>query len=94
MSGLYRTGKAAFRFTLPRAEAVLNPLTAALASQTDTFTAWFARDRRVVMYPCDDNDLLNFVCIHPENESSTPAEDGKHASTTPPSPRLVYLPTR
>ncbi|KAK3897610.1 hypothetical protein C8A05DRAFT_47840 [Staphylotrichum tortipilum] len=73
---LNHTGKAAFRFVLPRVAAELNPLTVALANQHDTFTVWFGKDRRVVMYSCDDNALLNFVCIYPESESSTPATDG------------------
>lgn len=28
---------------------------------------WDAPDRRVVIYPCSDNELLNFVCIHPDS---------------------------
>lgn len=38
---------------------------------------WYAQDRRLVMYPCNDNELLNFVCIHPQEESqgSTEGED-------------------
>lgn len=30
---------------------------------------WYGADRRIVVYPCNDNELLNFVCIHPESES-------------------------
>ena len=29
---------------------------------------WYGNDRRVVIYPCENNELLNFVCIHPEGE--------------------------
>lgn len=28
-------------------------------------------DRRIVVYPTTNNELLNFVCIHPEDESSS-----------------------
>lgn len=38
---------------------------------------WYGSDRRVVMYPCNDNQLLNFVCIHPETESHANPGDGK-----------------
>ena len=30
----------------------------------------FHTDRRMVMYATRDNTLLNFVCIHPEKETS------------------------
>jgi len=30
---------------------------------------WYGSDRRVVVYPTTNNQLLNFVCIHPEAES-------------------------
>lgn len=33
------------------------------------------------MYPCDNNELLNFVCIHPEGESAGSEEEwNKQAS--------------
>ncbi len=31
---------------------------------------WFSNDRRVVMYPINNNEQLNFVCIHPSNETN------------------------
>jgi hypothetical protein len=30
------------------------------------------------MYPCNDNQLLNFVCIHPDAESQANPGDGKY----------------
>ncbi|KAG7293060.1 hypothetical protein NEMBOFW57_003106 [Staphylotrichum longicolle] len=68
----FPTGKAAFRFVLPRSLAEADPITAPLVSQKGTLTIWFAKDRRVVMYPCDNNERLNFVCIHPDTESQEP----------------------
>lgn len=38
---------------------------------------WFGSDRRVVLYPCNDNELLNFVCIHPDTESHATPSDGR-----------------
>jgi len=29
------------------------------------------------MYPCDDNRLLNFVCIHPREESDPGSIEGE-----------------
>jgi 2-polyprenyl-6-methoxyphenol hydroxylase-like FAD-dependent oxidoreductase len=63
--------------------AMSDPKTVPLVSQQDTLTIWFADDRRVVMYPCQDNQWLNFVCIHPDDESHTTSTDGK---PSPPSP--------
>jgi hypothetical protein len=39
---------------------------------------WFGEDRRIVMYPCNNNELLNLVCIHPEAESQG-SNDGMSA---------------
>lgn len=33
------------------------------------------------MYPCNDDELLNFVCIHPDTESHATHSDGKPGST-------------
>ncbi|KAK4158479.1 hypothetical protein C8A00DRAFT_39198 [Chaetomidium leptoderma] len=75
-SPLFRTGKAAFRFVMPRSLAESDPTAAApVVTQKDTLTIWFADDRRVVMYPCNNNEWLNFVCIHPDTESHTAPTD-------------------
>ncbi len=57
--------------------AETNPETAPLVDPSDTLTTWFGDDRRVVMYPCNDNEWLNFVCIHPDTESQTNLTAGK-----------------
>lgn len=36
---------------------------------------WIANDRRVVMYPCSRNTIMNFVCIHPRELSDTKGND-------------------
>lgn len=43
----------------------------------NTLVIWYGADRRIVMYPCNDNKLLNFNCIHPESESHATASDGE-----------------
>ncbi|KAK0631995.1 hypothetical protein B0T14DRAFT_532570 [Immersiella caudata] len=73
---LFSSGKAAFRFLIPRPDAEADPITAPLVKQKNALSLWFGDDRRVVMYPCNDNELLNFVCIHPETESQATESDG------------------
>jgi len=54
---------------IPREVAESDPETAILADKPDALKMWFGDDRRVVMYPCNNNADLNFVLIHPDNES-------------------------
>ncbi len=65
----FGSGKAAFRFLLPREVAMADQATAHLAMRDGALMMWFGPEKRVVMYPCNDNSLLNFVCIHPDTES-------------------------
>lgn len=51
--------------------AELNPETESLVRNRDTLTTWFADDRRIVMYPCQNGEWLNFVCIYPDPVSET-----------------------
>ena len=32
---------------------------------------WYAKDRKIVYYPCANDTILNFVCIHPAHLSAT-----------------------
>jgi hypothetical protein len=74
---LFSSGKAAFRFLISRREVEADPVTAPLVERKNALSLWFGDDRRVVMYPCNDNELLNLVCIHPELESHATESDGK-----------------
>lgn len=73
-SKLHTSGKAAFRFLIPRKVALEDPNLAKLCDRDGELAIWYGEDRRVVMYPCDNNELLNFVCIHPEGESQGGAD--------------------
>ncbi|ROV99928.1 hypothetical protein VMCG_06182 [Cytospora schulzeri] len=66
---LFGSGKAAFRFLIPRQAGLDDPVTKSIAEVMGALVMWYGSDRRVVMYPCNDNELLNFVCIHPDAES-------------------------
>jgi 2-polyprenyl-6-methoxyphenol hydroxylase-like FAD-dependent oxidoreductase len=65
----FGSGKSAFRFMIDREKALADPETKRWAEQDGHLTMVFARDRRIVIYPTSNNELLNFVCIHPTNES-------------------------
>ncbi|KAI1279920.1 hypothetical protein F5Y07DRAFT_396510 [Xylaria sp. FL0933] len=72
---LHSSGKAAFRFLLQKKTALEDPLTAPLVEKDNVLTMWYGADRRVVMYPCNNNETLNLVCIHPDSESHATQSD-------------------
>ena len=37
-------------------------------------TIWYGDDRRLVMYPCNDNTTMNLVGIHPTELSASEGE--------------------
>ncbi|KAF2968845.1 hypothetical protein GQX73_g4742 [Xylaria multiplex] len=73
---LFSSGKAAFRFLLQKKTALEDPLTAPLLEKDNVLSMWHAEDRRVVVYPCNHNETLNFVFIHPDSESHATQSDG------------------
>ncbi|KAI1616482.1 hypothetical protein EDD37DRAFT_618243 [Exophiala viscosa] len=72
---VFPSGKSAFRFLIDRQAALDDPATKKFAEKAGELIIWYGTDRRIVMYPTSDNKLLNFVCIHPENESGASGED-------------------
>ena len=64
------SGKSAFRFLIPRQTVLDDPQTRPYVEQDGLLFMAFHTDRRMVMYATRDNTLLNFVCIHPEKETS------------------------
>lgn len=64
------SGRNAFRFMMSRKHALEDPETNELARDLSTMDMWDSTDRRVVIYPCTDNETLNFVCIHPDSMTS------------------------
>jgi 2-polyprenyl-6-methoxyphenol hydroxylase-like FAD-dependent oxidoreductase len=65
----HSSGKSAFRFLISRQAAQDDPVTAKFVKAPGELIIWYGADRRVVVYPTTNNQLLNFVCIHPEAES-------------------------
>ncbi|KAI0600179.1 hypothetical protein F4775DRAFT_582764 [Biscogniauxia sp. FL1348] len=72
---LFSSGKAAFRFLIPKKVAEDDPVTAPLVAANNTLSIWYSEDRRIVIYPCSYNTSLNFVCIHPDTESHAVQSD-------------------
>ncbi|KAL2847477.1 hypothetical protein BJY01DRAFT_234284 [Aspergillus pseudoustus] len=65
----FSSGKNAFRFLIARQDALDDPETRVLAQEFGTWYMFDSPDLRVVIYPCASNELLNFVCIHPDSMS-------------------------
>ncbi|KAJ5095064.1 hypothetical protein N7532_007355 [Penicillium argentinense] len=61
------SGKNAFRFLMTRQQALDDPETNSIARDFGAVDMWDSSERRVVIYPCANNELLNFVCIHPDS---------------------------
>ncbi|RJE26863.1 FAD binding domain protein [Aspergillus sclerotialis] len=81
----FSSGKNAFRFLITRQQALDDPDTHDIAAHFGALDLWDSPDRRIVIYPCSNNDMLNFVCIHPdtltkiEKESDWNQQVGKDA---------------
>ena len=67
------SGTSAFRFMIPIAEIRSDPRTAHFVERTGEMRLVMGTDRRLVFYPCRNNTLINFVALHPEEE--TEADD-------------------
>ncbi|KAK9592166.1 hypothetical protein V6Z92_005195 [Aspergillus fumigatus] len=68
-------GKSAFRFLVSKDAALGDPETAALVERPGQLSIWYGTDRRIVLYPTSNNTVLNFVLIHPEEESAEDADE-------------------
>lgn len=76
------SGKSAFRFLIPRQAILDDPQTRSYVEQDGLLFMAFHTDRRMVMYATRDNTQMNFVCIHPEEETSqVSGEDWNNKAT-------------
>ncbi|KEF55915.1 salicylate hydroxylase [Exophiala aquamarina CBS 119918] len=66
---VFDSGKSAFRFIIPAKGVREHPLANQCVRGPGELSVWYSNDRRVVMYPTNDNEELNFVCIHPSKET-------------------------
>lgn len=65
------SGKSAFRWMISRAALQKDEKTAKYVEQSGEMMLWIGDDRRLVMYPCSNNTVMNFVGIHPSSESDS-----------------------
>lgn len=73
------SGKSAFRFLLTKSKIHEPRLDKFLNAPEGELVIQMSNDRKVVIYPCGNNTLLNFVCIHPDQESAAPSPlEGKY----------------
>ncbi|KAM3422125.1 hypothetical protein BST61_g2496 [Cercospora zeina] len=66
----FDSGKSAFRFLIPTDALRSDPITAPLVEKEGYLTMWIGDDRRLVMYPCNSGTMMNFVAIHPSQETA------------------------
>ncbi|OBT64247.1 hypothetical protein VE03_06885 [Pseudogymnoascus sp. 23342-1-I1] len=65
-TGTKPTGDAAYRFIIDAKEITEDKTTLLYGVADGKCRIVVGSDRRVVVYPCRNNELLNFVCIHPQ----------------------------
>ncbi|KAL2066181.1 hypothetical protein VTL71DRAFT_2252 [Oculimacula yallundae] len=63
------SGTSAFRFLIPLEAIRADPETASFIERTGEMKLLYGTDRRIVVYPCKNNTQLNFVAMHPDEES-------------------------
>lgn len=66
---VFDSGKSAFRFIIPAKGVREHPVASQCVRGPGELSVWYSNDRRIVMYPTNDNEELNFVCIHPSKET-------------------------
>ncbi|KAF1357093.1 hypothetical protein BDV97DRAFT_286555 [Delphinella strobiligena] len=71
----FGSGKSAFRFLVNKQEALDDPLTAKFAGRDGELIMFLGPDSKIVAYPCQNNELLNFVCIHPSEKTAAPSDN-------------------
>lgn len=73
----FDSGKSAFRFLIPRQTVLDNARVSYLAQKEGYMMLWYGMDRRLVMYPCSNNTMMNFVAIHPSELSPSKQSGGE-----------------
>lgn len=71
----FSSGKSAFRFLVDKREAHADPVTRPFVERDGELVMWLGPDSKIVAYPCQNNELLNFVCIHPADKTAAPSDD-------------------
>ena len=67
----YKGKHNAFRFIIPRKTILEDPQTEYIGRVYGSMDMWYGPDRKIVLYATTNNQLLNFVCVHPASLSGT-----------------------
>lgn len=73
----FSSGKSAFRFLVSYGKIRSNTQTERFVKREGCMSLWIGDDRRLVMYPCENNTIMNFVGIHPSELSLSTNHDGR-----------------
>ncbi|KAH8691269.1 hypothetical protein BGW36DRAFT_419792 [Talaromyces proteolyticus] len=79
-SELYHTGSACYRFLLD-AEGVYNNPDCPQIQRDDRCRIFLSKDKRIVIYPCRNGEILNFVCMYPDSYQNISDEWSSTSST-------------
>ncbi|USW59164.1 Putative FAD-binding domain, FAD/NAD(P)-binding domain superfamily [Septoria linicola] len=72
-------GKSCYRWLVPRASLLLDHDTKQFVQETGYFADVAGPDRKLIMYPCRKNTMVNFAAIVPDDEMETAGgEDWEH----------------
>ncbi|KAJ1323508.1 salicylate hydroxylase [Microdochium nivale] len=71
----FRSGKSAFRFLVPHDKIRAVPEAEPFTRKEGIMNMWIGNNTRLIMYPCNNNTMMNFVAIHPTEESAAKGED-------------------
>ncbi len=61
----FKSDHSAMRFLITKESALADPVTRDWATPNGSMDLWYGPDLKIVLYPCVNNTLFNFVCIHP-----------------------------
>ncbi|KAF7919697.1 uncharacterized protein EAE97_011615 [Botrytis byssoidea] len=75
------SGTNAFRFLIPIDKIRVDPKTAHFVEKSGQLLLLYGKDRRIVAYPCRNNTLLNFVALHPEEETEASSEEWSQSAS-------------
>ena len=81
-------GHSAYRFLVPKDEVMADPVCREFVEQEGMLCMIVGEDRRVVVYPCVENKLMNFLLVRTATEHSRASTDFvRH--TDPPKQRIA-----
>ncbi|KAL5351159.1 hypothetical protein ACLOAV_003010 [Pseudogymnoascus australis] len=75
------SGSSAFRFLIPADVIRADPKTAHFLERKGELRLLYGTDRRIVIYPCRNNTLMNFVALHPDEETEAEGDDWDQAAS-------------